>query len=220
MEKSNIKTFHYYFDTASGELKPITILSGDDENGYACVYKGDIDTTDSILIDKQDIIIIYLNVDTMEVYTSSMFDFVDDLRTAILDKGMSREALKKHLQKDDKELVDIIRIAARDNPIELTYQDKIILNAAETLGFKYAARYQTYNWSAFYKLPILYVDTYIEAGDKDGLKLTGFNPTVNLGKEREVYLIDDLLNERCPIPIQMNDFSLDDLEENYTGFNF
>ena len=142
------------------------------------------------------------------------------LRTAILDKGMSKKALEKHLQKDDKELIDIIRIAARDNPIKLTYQDKIILNAAKVLGFKYVARYQTYNWSAFYELPILYIDTYIEAGDRDGVKLTDFNPKVNLAKEREVYLIDDLLNECCPIPIQMNDFSLDDLEENNTGFNF
>lgn len=220
MEESNIHTFHYYFDTASGELKPITILSGDDENGYECIYKGDTDTTDSILIDKQNIVIIYLNVDTMEVYTSSMFDFVNDLRIAVLDKGMSRKTLEKHLQKDNKEFVDIIKIAARDNPIKLTYQDKNILNAAKVLGFKYVARYQTYNWSAFYDLPILYVDTYIEAGDRDGVKLTDFNPKVNLAKEREVYLIDDLLNECCPIPIQMNDFSLDDLEENYTGFNF
>lgn len=39
MEESNIHIFHYYFDTVSGELKPITILSGDDENGYECVYK-------------------------------------------------------------------------------------------------------------------------------------------------------------------------------------
>lgn len=53
-----------------------------------------------------------------------------------------------------------------------------------------------------------------------GFKLTDFNPKVNLAKEREVYLIDDLLNECCPIPIQMNDFSLEDLEENNTGFNF
>ena len=141
MEESNIHTFHYYFDTASGELIPITILSGDYENGYECIYKGDTDTTDSILIDKQNIIIIYLNVDTMEVYTSSMFDFVDDLRTAILDKGMSKKALEKHLQKDDKELIDIIRIAARDNPIKLTYQDKNILNAAKVLGFKYVRRH-------------------------------------------------------------------------------
>lgn len=108
MEESNIHTFHYYFDTASGELKPITILSGDDENGYECIYKGDADTTDSILIDKQDIIIIYLNVDTMEVYTSSMFDFVDDLRTAILDKGMSKKHLKNICKRTIKSLLTLL----------------------------------------------------------------------------------------------------------------
>lgn len=105
MEESNIHTFHYYFDTISGELKPITILSGDDENGYECIYKGDTDTIGSILIDKQNIVIIYLNVDTMEVYTSSMFDFVDDLRTAILDKGMSRKALENICKRITKSLL-------------------------------------------------------------------------------------------------------------------
>lgn len=39
MEESNIHTFHYYFDIANGELKPITILSGDNENSYEYVYK-------------------------------------------------------------------------------------------------------------------------------------------------------------------------------------
>ena len=39
MEESNIKAFYYYFDTVKEELRPITILSGDDENGYKCVYK-------------------------------------------------------------------------------------------------------------------------------------------------------------------------------------
>lgn len=109
MEESNIHTFHYYFDTASGELKPITILSGDDENGYECIYKGDTDadTTDSILIDKHDIVIIYLNVDTMEVYTSSMFDFVDDLRTAILDKGMSKKHSKNIFKRTIKSLLTL-----------------------------------------------------------------------------------------------------------------
>ena len=65
MEESNMHTLHYYFDTARGELKPITMLSGDDENGYECIYKGDADTTDSILIDKHDIVIIHFNVYTM-----------------------------------------------------------------------------------------------------------------------------------------------------------
>lgn len=213
MKEPNIHTFHYYFDTASGELKPINILSGDDENGYECVYKGDKDSDNSILIDKQDIIIIHLNVDTMEIYTSSMFNFVDDLRTAVLEKEISRKVLEKYLQKDDKEFVDIIRMAARDNPIKISYHNKDILKALKTLGFKYVARYQTYKWAAFRELPVLYVDTYVEAGDREGLELIGFDPDVNFAKEREVYLIEDLLKEQYPLPIKMNDFSLDDLED-------
>lgn len=212
MKESNIRTFHYYFDTASGELKPITILSGDDENGYECVYKGDKDS-DSILIDKQDMVIIHLNVDTMEIYTSSMFDFVDDLRTAVLEKEMNISTLKKYLKKDNRGVVDIIRMAARDNPIEISYHNKDILKALKTLGFKYVARYQTYKWAAFHELPILYVDTYVETGDREGLELTNFDPNINFAKEREVYLIEDLLKEKYPLPIKMDDFSLDDLED-------
>lgn len=219
MEESNIKAFYYYFDTVKEELRPISILSGDDKNGYKCVYKEDKDS-DTLLIDKQDMIIIYLNTDTKEIYSSNVFNFVDNLRTAILDKGLGSSALKRHLQKNDKDFVNIIRIAAEDKPIKLSYQDKKVLNAAKTLGFKYVARYQTYNWSAFYELPVLYVNTYVEPVDGEGVKLTDFNPKVNLAKEREVYLIDDLLNDYCPIPTQMNDFSLDELEENNTGFNF
>ena len=219
MEESNIKAFYYYFDTVKEELRPISILSGDDKNGYKCVYKEDKDS-DTILIDKQDMIIIYLNTDTKEIYSSNVFNFVDNLRTAILDKGLGTSALKRHLRKNDKDFINIIKIAAEDKPIKLSYQDKKVLNAAKTLGFKYVARYQTYNWSAFYELPILYVNTYVEAVDGEGVKLTDFNPKVNLAKEREVYLIDDLLNDCCPISIQMNDFSLDELEENNTGFNF
>lgn len=212
MKEPNIHTFHYYFDTVSGELKPIDILSGDDKNGYECVYKGDADS-DSILIDKQDMVIIHLNVDTMEIYTSSMFNFVDDLRTAVLEKEMSRKVLEKYLQKDDKEFIDIIRMAAKDNPIEISYHNKDVLKALKTLGFKYVARYQTYKWAAFRELPVLYVDTYVETGDREGLELTDFNPNVNFAKEREVYLIEDLLKEKYPLPIKMNDFSLDDLED-------
>ena len=219
MEESNIKAFYYYFDTVKEELRPISILSGDDKNGYKCVYKEDKDS-DTLLIDKQDMIIIYLNTDTKEIYSSNVFNFVDNLRTAILDKGLGTSALKRHLRKNDKDFINIIKIAAEDKPIKLSYQDKKILNAAKTLGFKYVARYQTYNWSAFYELPILYVNTYVEAVDGEGVKLTDFNPKVNLAKEREVYLIDDLLNDCCPISIQMNDFSLDELEENNTSFNF
>ena len=219
MEESNIKAFYYYFDTVKEELRPISILSGDDKNGYKCVYKEDKDS-DTLLIDKQDMIIIYLNTDTKEIYSSNVFNFVDNLRTAILDKGLGTSALKRHLRKNDKDFINIIKIAAEDKPIKLSYQDKKVLNAAKTLGFKYVARYQTYNWSAFYELPILYVNTYVEAVDGEGVKLTDFNPKVNLAKEREVYLIDDLLNDCCPISIQMNDFSLDELEENNTGFNF
>lgn len=212
MKEPNIHTFHYYFDTVSGELKPIDILSGDDENGYECVYKGDADS-DSILIDKQDMVIIHLNVDTMEIYTSSMFNFVDDLRTAVLEKEMSRKVLEKYLQKDDKEFIDIIRMAAKDSPIEISYHNKDVLKALKTLGFKYVARYQTYKWAAFRELPVLYVDTYVETGDREGLELTDFDPNVNFAKEREVYLIEDLLKEKYPLPIKINDFSLDDLED-------
>lgn len=212
MKEPNIHTFHYYFDTVSGELKPIDILSGDDKNGYECVYKGDTDS-DSILIDKQDMVIIHLNVNTMEIYTSGMFNFVDDLRIAILEKEMSRKVFEKYLQKDDKEFIDIIRMAARDNPIEISYHNKDVLKALKTLGFKYVARYQTYKWAAFRELPVLYVDTYVETGDREGLELTDFNPNVNFAKEREVYLIEDLLKEKYPLPIKMNDFSLDDLED-------
>ena len=219
MEESNIKAFYYYFDTVKEELRPISILSGDDKNGYKCIYKEDKDS-DTLLIDKQDMIIIYLNTDTKEIYSSNVFNFVDNLRTAILDKGLGSSALKRHLRKNDKDFINIIKIAAEDKPIKLSYQDKKVLNAAKTLGFKYVARYQTYNWSAFYEMPILYVNTYIEPVDGEGVKLTDFNPKVNLAKEREVYLIDDLLNDCCPISIQMNDFSLDDLEENNTSFNF
>ena len=219
MEESNIKAFYYYFDTVKEELRPISILSGDDKNGYKCVYKEDKDS-DTFLIDKQDMIIIYLNTDTKEIYSSNVFNFVDNLRTAILDKGLGSSALKQHMQKNEKDFINIIKIAAEDKPIKLSYQDKKVLNAAKTLGFKYVARYQTYNWSAFYELPILYVNTYVEAVDGEGVKLTDFNPKVNLAKEREVYLIDDLLNDCCPIPTQMNDFSLDELEENNTSFNF
>ena len=39
MEESNIKAFYYYFDTVKEELRPIGILSSNDENGYECVYK-------------------------------------------------------------------------------------------------------------------------------------------------------------------------------------
>lgn len=212
MKELNIRTFYYYFDTASGELKPIIILSGDDENGYECVYKGDKDS-DSILIDKQDMVIIHLNVDTMEIYTSSMFDFVDDLRTAVLEKEMNISTLKKYLKKDNRGVVDIIRMAARDNPIEISYHNKDILKALKTLGFKYVARYQTYKWAAFHEPPILYVDTYVETGDREGLELTNFDPNINFAKEREVYLIEDLLKEKYPLPIKMDDFSLDDLED-------
>lgn len=219
MEESNIKAFYYYFDTVKEELRPISILSGDDENGYECVYKEDKDS-DTFLIDKQDMIIIYLNTDTKEIYSSNVFNFVDNLRTAILDKGLGSSALKRHLRKNNKDFINIIKIAAEDKPIKLSYQDKKILNAAKTLGFKYVARYQTYNWSAFYELPVLYVNTYVEPVDGEGVKLTDFNPKVNLAKEREVYLIDDLLNDCCPISTQMNDFSLDELEENNTSFNF
>ena len=219
MEESNIKAFYYYFDTVKEELRPISILSGNDKNGYKCVYKEDKDS-DTLLIDKQDMIIIYLNTDTKEIYSSNVFNFVDNLRTAILDKGLGSKALKRHLRKNDKDFINIIKIAAEDKPIKLSYQDKKVLNAAKTLGFKYVARYQTYNWSAFYELPVLYVNTYVEAVDGEGVKLTDFNPKVNLAKEREVYLIDDLLNDCCPIPTQMNDFSLDELEDNNTSFNF
>ena len=219
MEESNIKAFYYYFDTVKEELRPISILSGDDKNGYECVYKEDKDS-DTFLIDKQDIIIIYLNTDTKEIYSSNVFNFVDNLRTAILDKGIGSSALKRHLRKNDKDFVNIIRIAAEDKPIKLSYQDKKILNAAKTLGFKYVARYQTYNWSAFYELPILYANTYVEPVDGEGVKLTDFNPKVNLAKEREVYLIDDLLNDRYSISTQMNDFYSDELEDNNTSFNF
>lgn len=212
MKEPNIHTFHYYFDTVSGELKPIDILSDNDENGYECVYKGDKDS-DSILIDKQDMVIIHLNVDTMEIYTSNMFDFVDDLRVAVLEKGIKTSTFSRYLQKDNKEFVDIIRMAARDNPIEISYHNKDILKALKTLGFQYVARYQTYKWAAFRELPVLYVDTYVEAGDRDGLELTDFDPNVNFAKEREVYLIEDLLKEKYPLPIKMNDFSLDDLED-------
>lgn len=212
MKEPNIHTFHYYFDTVSEELKPIDILSGDDENGYECVYKGDKDS-DSILIDKQDIVVIHLNVDTMEIYTSSMFDFVDDLRIAVLEKEMKTSTLKKHLQKDNREFIDLIRMAARDNPIEISYHNKDVLKALKTLGFKYVARYQTYKWAAFHELPLLYVNTYVEAGDREGLELTNFDPKVNFAKEREVYLIEDLLKEKYPLPTKMDDFSLDDLEE-------
>ena len=219
MEESNIKAFYYYFDTVKEKLRPISILSGDDKNGYECVYKEDKDS-DTLLIDKQDMIIIYLNTDTKEIYSSNVFNFVDNLRTAILDKGLGSSALKRHLRKNDKDFVNIIRIAAEDKPIKLSYQDKKVLNAAKTLGFKYVARYQTYNWSAFYEMPILYANTYVEPVDGEGVKLTDFNPKVNLAKEREVYLIDDLLNDRYSISTQMNDLYLDEFDDNNTSFNF
>lgn len=219
MEESNIKAFYYYFDTVKEELRPISILSGDDKNGYKCVYKEDKDS-DTLLIDKQDMIIIYLNTDTKEIYSSNVFNFVDNLRIAILDKGIGSSALKRHLRKNDKDFINIIKIAAEDKPIKLSYQDKKVLNAAKVLGFKYVARYQTYNWSAFYEMPILYANTYVEPVDGEGVKLTDFNPKVNLAKEREVYLIDDLLNDCYSISTQINDFFLDELEENNTGFNF
>lgn len=39
MEEPNIKTFYYYSNIVKEELRPISILSGNDENSYEYVYK-------------------------------------------------------------------------------------------------------------------------------------------------------------------------------------